>query len=544
LKKQPDSIAFMKPFFCKTAIALSLTLPAAANAAEYVCNVEGITVYASYQINDACRIVETNNVTETSVVEIPGDTPVLKTVQTTEFKASAADYVHASQATPAVQTPVFVARNEYGIPAPISIPMAQTRQAVPANKTIADSVIVSNNTPVLETPAVAKPENYVVDTAVHNTTPVVQTQTTAVQEDNTIVPPMLAAQTQPTIAADKAIADSVIVPNNTPTLEVPPAIKAEDYVADTTVRNTTPVVQTQSSAIQPENSIVPPMLAAQAQPTASTTKTVSDGLAILNKTPVAQPVVPAIQIPQEIIQNSTAQPQTSTTLNSQAVTAQDEALDKTPAKAETKRKGKTYAQTSSRRKAKVNRIKAGKTAVVRAYEEQAAKPIATASTEPSTPATATLVEHGKTTVPTPFPQAYKPAADILLDKGNSDSDIKILPNVPITSVTNTAEAANPRINITLRNRQNKSRSSSYSKYKAPVIRTAPVVTPAPKPSPKETRKQILQTEIRNEQAAITRLQTQLNAAKQKGDQIKIQQLTRTINARQANIRAIQGEMSR
>ena len=465
----------MKPFFCKTAIALSLTLPAAANAAEYVCNVEGITVYASYQINDACRIVETNNVTENSVVAIPGDTPVLKTVQTTEFKASAADYVHTSQATPAVQTPVVVARNEYGVPAPISIPMAQTRQAVPANKTIADSVIVPNNTPVLETPAVAKPENYVVDAAVHNTTP---------------------------------------------------------------------VVQTQSSATQTENSIVPVMLAAQAQPTASTEKTVSDGLAIINETPVAQPVVPAIQIPQEIIQNSTAQPQTSTTLNSQAVTAQDEALDKTPAKAETKRKGKTYAQTSSRRKAKVNRIKAGKTAVVRAYEEQAAKPIATASTEPSTPATATLVEHGKTTVPTPFPQAYKPAADILLDKGNSDSDIKILPNVPITSVTNTAEAANPRINITLRNRQNKSRSSSYSKYKAPVIRTAPVVTPAPKPSPKETRKQILQTEIRNEQAAITRLQTQLNAAKQKGDQIKIQQLTRTINARKANIRAIQGEMSR
>ena len=465
----------MKPFFCKTAIALSLTLPAAANAAEYVCNVEGITVYASYQINDACRIVETNNVTENSVVAIPGDTPVLKTVQTTEFKASAADYINASQATPAVQTPVVVARNEYGIPAPISIPMAQTRQAMLANKTIADSVIV---------------------------------------------------------------------PNNTPTLEAPPTIKAEDYVADTTVRNTTPVVQTQSSATQTENSVVPVMLAAQAQPTASTEKTVSDGLAIINETPAVQPVVPAIQTPQEIIQNSAVQPQTSTTQNNQAVTAQDEVLDKTPTKVETKHKGKTYAKTSSRRKAKVNRTKADKTAVVRASEEQAAKPIATASTEPSTPATATPVEHGKTTVPTPFPQAYKPAADILLDKGNSDSDIKILPNVPITSVTNTAEAANPRINITLRNRQNKSRSSSYSKYKAPVIRTAPVVTPAPKPSPKETRKQILQTEVRNEQAAITRLQTQLNAAKQKGDQIKIQQLTRTINARKANIRAIQGEMSR
>ena len=401
----------MKPFFCKTAIALSLTLPAAANAAEYVCNVEGITVYASYQINDACRIVETNNVTENSVVAIPGDTPVLKTVQTTEFKASAADYVHTSQATPAVQTPVVVARNEYGILAPISIPLAQTRQAVPANKTIADSVIVSNDTPAVETPA-------------------------------------------------------------------------------------------------------------------------------------AQPAVPAIQIPQEIIQNSTAQPQTSTTQNSQAVTAQDEALDKTPAKVEAKREGKTYAKSSSQYKAKVTHTKAGKTVVIHASEEQAAKPIATASTEPSKPATITQVEHGKTTVPTPFPQAYKPASDILLDKGNNDSDIKILPNVPITSVTNTAEAANPRLNITLRNRQNKSRSSSYSKYKAPVIRTAPVVTPAPKPSPKETRKQILQTEVRNEQAAITRLQTQLNAAKQKGDQIKIQQLTHTINARKANIRAIQGEMSR
>ncbi len=528
----------MKPFFCKTAIALSLTFPAAANAAEYVCNVEGITVYASHQLNNTCRAVDTNNTVESSVaaepnvftesetasgktVTIPSDTPVLKTVQTTEFKATAADYINTPRATPAVQTPVIAVRNENGIPAPISIPMAQIRQTVPTNKPSADSVMVSNNMPALETPTATKPENNVVDTTVHNTVPVVQTQTTAVQADSTIVPPMLAAQTQPTVAADKAIADSAIVPNNTPTLEAPPTIKAEDYVADTTVRNTTPV--------------------APAQPTASTEKTVSDGLAILNETTVDQPIVPAIQIPQEIVQNPTVQPQISASQNSHAVTTQDEALDKTPAKAETKRKGKTYAKTSSRRKAKVSRTK---TAVVRASEEQAAKPIATASVEPSTPATATPVEHGKTTVPTPFPQAYKPAADILLDKGNNDSDIKILPNVPITSVTNTAEAANPRLNITLRNRQNKSRSSSYSKYKAPVIRTAPVVTPAPKPSPKETRKQILQTEVRNEQAAITRLQTQLNAAKQKGDQIKIQQLTRTINARQANIRAIQGEMSR
>lgn len=524
----------MKPFFCKTAIALSLTLPAAANAAEYVCNVEGIAVYASHQLNNTCRAVDTNNTVESSVaaepnvftesetasgktIAIPGDTPVLKTVQTTEFKATAADYINIPRATSAVQTPVIAIRNENGIPAPISIPMAQIRQTVPTNKPSADSVMVSNNTTALETPASTKPENNVVDTTVHNTVPVVQTQTTAVQADSTIVPPMLAAQTQPTVATDKAIADGVIVPNNTPTLEAPPTIKAEDYIADTTVHNTTPV--------------------APAQPTASTEKTVSDGLAILNETTVAQPIVPAIQIPQEIVQNPTVQPQISTSQNSHVVTAQDKALDKTPAKAETKRKGKTYDKTSARRKA-------DKTDVVHSSEEQAAKPITTASSEPSTPATSTPAEHGKTTAPTPFPKAYKPAADILLDKGNNDSDIKILPNVPITSVTNTAEAANPRLNIILRNRPGKSRASSYSKYKAPVIRTAPVVTPAPKPSPKETRKQILQTEVRNEQAAITRLQTQLNAAKQKGDQIKIQQLTRTINARKANIRAIQGEMSR
>ena len=111
-------------------------------------------------------------------------------------------------------------------------------------------------------------------------------------------------------------------------------------------------------------------------------------------------------------------------------------------------------------------------------------------------------------------------------------------------MTNTAEAANPRLNIILRNRQNKSRASSYSKYKAPVIRTAPVVTPAPKPSPKETRKQILQTEVRNEQAAYYPPSNPAECGQTKGDQIKIQQLTHTINARQANIRAIRGEMSR
>ena len=445
----------MKPFFCKTAIALSLTLPAAVNAAEYVCNVEGITVYASYQINDACRIVETNNVTENSVVAIPGDTPVLKTVQTTEFKASTADYVHASQATPAVQIPVVVARNEYGIPAPISIPIAQARLTSQIDKNVADGLAILSDTAVLDTAPTIKSEI-----------------------DTTDVLNVMSATTQPQTMA-------VQTPNNTPT----------------------PITQT-------------------------------------------LPTTSAIQLPQTIIQNPVVLPQTpdKTTAkqNNQTVITSDEAIDKTPIKVETKRKGKTYTKTSTRQNTK--NTNTGKTTVANTANEQTIKTVVAPTVESNVPnkpaATFSPVDQSKTSVQTPFPKAYKPAADIPFDPSNVYNDIKILPHIPITSVTNTAEAANPRLNITLRNRQNKSRSSSYSKYKAPVIRTAPVVTPTPKPSPKGTRKQILQTEVRNEQAAITHLQTQLNAAKQKGEQIKIQQLTRTINARKANIRAIQGEMSR
>lgn len=445
----------MKPFFCKTAIALSLTLPAAVNAAEYVCNVEGITVYASYQINDACRIVETNNVTENSVVAIPGDTPVLKTVQTTEFKASTADYVHASQATPAVQIPVVVARNEYGIPAPISIPIAQARLTSQIDKNVADGLAILSDTAVLDTAPTIKSEI-----------------------DTTDVLNVMSATTQPQTMA-------VQTPNNTPT----------------------PITQT-------------------------------------------LPTTSAIQLPQTIIQNPVVLPQTpdKTTAkqNNQTVITSDEAIDKTPIKVETKRKGKTYTKTSTRQNTK--NTNTGKTTVANTANEQTIKTVVAPTVESNVPnkpaATFSPVDQSKTSVQTPFPKAYKPAADIPFDPSNVYNDIKILPHIPITSVTNTAEAANPRLNIILRNRPGKSRASSYSKYKAPVIRTAPVVTPAPKPNPKEARKQILQTEVRNEQAAITRLQTQLNAAKQKGEQIKIQQLTHTINARKANIRAIQGEMSR
>ena len=469
----------MKPFFCKTAIALSLTLPAAANAAEYVCNVEGITVYTSHQINNTCRVVDTNTTTESSIVAEPNvftesepanksvtngsailnDMSALKTAQTTEFKASATDYVHASQATPAVQTPVVVTRNEYGIPAPISIPIAQARLTSQIDKNVADGLAILSDTAVLDTAPTTKSEI--------NTTDVLN---------------VMPATTQPQTMA-------VQTPNNTP--------------APITI----PITQT-------------------------------------------HPTTSAIQLPQTIIQNPVALPKTpdrtTAKQNNQTVIASDEAIDKTPINVETKRKGKAYTKTSTRHNAK--NTNTGKTTVANTANEQTIKTVVAPTVEsnvPNKPATTVSpVDQSKTSAQTPFPKAYTPAANIPFDPSNVYNDIKILPHIPITSVTNTAEAANPRLNIILRNRQNKSRSSSYSKYKAPVIRTAPVVTPAPKPSPKETRKQILQTEVRNEQAAITRLQTQLNAAKQKGDQIKIQQLTRTINARKANIRAIQGEMSR
>ena len=463
----------MKPFFCKTAISLSLTLPAAANAAEYVCNVEGITVYASYPLNNTCRVVDTNTTTESSIVAEPNvfteseptnksvtngsailnDMSALKTVQTTEFKASATDYVHASQAMPAVQTPVVVARNENGIPAPISIPIAQARLTSQIDKNVADGLAILS------------------DTAVLDTTPTIKSEI-----DTTDVLNVMPATTQPQTMAGQT-------PNNTPA----------------------PITQT-------------------------------------------LPTTSAIQAPQTIIQNPVVLPKTpdrtTAKQNNQTVIASDEAIDKTPIKVETKRKGK--AQTPTRRNAK--NTKTVKTAVTNTDNEQTIKTVVAPTVEsnvPNKPATTVSpVDQSKTSAQTPFPKAYTPAANIPFDPSNVYNDIKILPHIPITSVTNTAEAANPRINIILRNRPGKARASSYSKYKAPVIRTAPVVTPVPKPSPKETRKQILQTEVRNEQAAITRLQTQLNAAKQKGDQIKIQQLTRTINARKANIRAIQGEMSR
>ncbi|WP_234395558.1 hypothetical protein [Neisseria weaveri] len=117
-----------------------------------------------------------------------------------------------------------------------------------------------------------------------------------------------------------------------------------------------------------------------------------------------------------------------------------------------------------------------------------------------------------------------------------DDDIKILPTTRDTSVTNTALAASPRMNIRLRNQ-----ALPKTRISKPV--SAPVIAPPPA-KPQLTRKQILQSEIRNEQAALVRAQAQLNVARKKGNKATIIQLEQAIKDRQANIRAIQREMSR
>ena len=123
-------------------------------------------------------------------------------------------------------------------------------------------------------------------------------------------------------------------------------------------------------------------------------------------------------------------------------------------------------------------------------------------------------------------------------------DIKVLPRTTGGSVTNTAEAANPRLDVRLRNQPDtkaaKARAAEMNR-KAKIL-PAPVVSAPAKPQ--MSRKQILQKEVRNEQAALARAQSQLAAARRQGDQAKINRLTRDVSDRQASIRAMQSEMGR
>ena len=132
------------------------------------------------------------------------------------------------------------------------------------------------------------------------------------------------------------------------------------------------------------------------------------------------------------------------------------------------------------------------------------------------------------------------------------SDIKILPQTSKGSVTNSAMPAQPRMDIKLRNGSKtsaqdlnsaKARAAELNR-KARIIPAPVIAAPTVKPKPQLSRKQILQNEVRNEQAALARAKAQLSVAKNKGDQLKINRLTQAVNDREANIRAIQAEIRR
>ncbi|MFC3873425.1 hypothetical protein [Neisseria musculi] len=115
-------------------------------------------------------------------------------------------------------------------------------------------------------------------------------------------------------------------------------------------------------------------------------------------------------------------------------------------------------------------------------------------------------------------------------------DIKIAPSARDTTVTNTAEAASPSLQVKIRN--NKAKKQTPRK---PIV--VPHITAAPAKQ-QLSRHQILQNEIRNEQAALVRANAQLSIAKKKGDKAKTTRLQQEIRDREASIRAIQAEMKR
>lgn len=118
------------------------------------------------------------------------------------------------------------------------------------------------------------------------------------------------------------------------------------------------------------------------------------------------------------------------------------------------------------------------------------------------------------------------------DQFGSYDDIKIMPRTE-------ASDKPASLDVKLRNQPRKTTT-----VRTPINnRRAPVITPPPQPAkPQLSRKQILQREIANEQAALIRAQAQLAKAKKAGGNTRA--LEQTVRDRQANVRAIQGELSR
>ncbi len=119
------------------------------------------------------------------------------------------------------------------------------------------------------------------------------------------------------------------------------------------------------------------------------------------------------------------------------------------------------------------------------------------------------------------------------DQFGSYDDIKIMPR---TEVDNKPAS----LDVKLRNQPRKSATratQNNGRVRAPVIAPPPAAA-----KPQLSRKQVLQREIANEQAALVRAQAQLARAQKAGG--NTQALQQTVRDRQANVRAIQGELRR
>ena len=119
------------------------------------------------------------------------------------------------------------------------------------------------------------------------------------------------------------------------------------------------------------------------------------------------------------------------------------------------------------------------------------------------------------------------------DQFGSYDDIKIMPR---TEVDNKPAS----LDVKLRNQPRKSTTratQNNGRVRAPVIAPPPAAA-----KPQLSRKQVLQREIANEQAALVRAQAQLARAQKAGG--NTQALQQTVRDRQANVRAIQGELRR
>ena len=120
-----------------------------------------------------------------------------------------------------------------------------------------------------------------------------------------------------------------------------------------------------------------------------------------------------------------------------------------------------------------------------------------------------------------------------------------------SSRATTAQVAPPKLEIKLRKQPkttaqvavNSKRKAAPIKTAAPIRTAAPAVVLLPPPSkPQFTRKQILQREISNEHAALARTKAQLEVVRKKGGNTT--PLLQAVRDREANIRAIQGEMNK